>query len=143
MRFSATFEGQQVIADVSHETGRVELRSPVLPGAYTSPEKIEAALKAWDLAQRKDFANKEAFVVDRAYNKNASPLSVTVTSVSADGKEAWVKQNGERRKIYLSELYANREQVEEALKIERQSKQATQDAWEAVERWRPQAASRD
>lgn len=105
------------------------------------------ALDAYDLKCRKSFKNKTAYTVRRGWSKTDKTEyeAVEVTSLTPNGKEAWVKTaEGKRRKLDVVSLYESEEAVkffakyldETIAKFER-DKQALQDALDKT-RWVPE-----
>lgn len=134
MTFTAKYGEHEV--KVSFWNGSPEFSTEALKDRYNSWEKLEAALKAHDLKQRKNFTNKDAFYFV-TYGKHEGVQSVTVTSVTGDGKEAWISFNGKRQKVAIRQLYANRDEVERAIEIEKANADQTERTWTAVTRWDP------
>lgn len=127
--------------DINGHTVRVSFRGDramftieELPGSrFESFEKLENAVQAHDLETRKDFANKEA--VCFSYG---SLQVVEVTSISANGKDAWIKKNGKREKVSRNDLFADMVQVLEVRDEEIRLKRQIEELWKTAARWEPQ-----
>lgn len=72
--------------------------------------KVCRALDAYDLKCRKNFTNKTAYMVERPWNGGTGETEeVTVTSIDANGNEAWVIRKEGRRKVRIESLYADKD----------------------------------
>jgi hypothetical protein len=112
---------------------------------FSDYREIVKALDEYDLKCRKSFVNKAAYIVNRGWStEKSSHEKVEVTSLTPNGKEAWVKtKEGKLRKLDVASLYDSEEGVrffvkyldETIAKFER-DKQALQDALDKT-RWVP------
>ncbi len=81
---------------------------------FSGYHQLTIALDAYDLKCRKSFTNKTAYIINRGWSRTekSSCEKVEVTSLTPNGKEAWVKtQEGKRRKLDVASLYADEESV--------------------------------
>lgn len=71
------------------------------------------ALDQYDLECRKKFTNRTAYTVKRGWNKvdKTEYEEVEVTSITPNGKEAWIKCQEGRRKVALASLYGSEQSV--------------------------------
>lgn len=118
--------------------GKLRITCDLLAGKeFDSEEKIESAIKAYNLLLRKDFTNKTAYIFERRYGqKESAVIEVEVTSI-VDDKEAWIKANGRRMKANRASIYTSRREVQAALDVEAKCNAEIRAAWDAVERWQP------
>jgi hypothetical protein len=81
---------------------------------FTSLSAIEAAIDKYELSLRKNFVNPQAYMIQQGEGwptpSKRSVVAVTVTSITSDGKEVWIKTaKDERRKVYINDLFAHQE----------------------------------
>jgi hypothetical protein len=90
MRITATIEGYEVTGSIY--AGVVTLWCNAFDEGrqkFTDPDKLEAAIKAYDLSLRKNFTNRTAYTVGYGPNRKFV-AAVKVTSLEKDGKSAWI-----------------------------------------------------
>ena len=134
MIFTGEFNGMEIQFNTYDDTYRCGL----FDGSYKSFDKICEAIKKVQAAERKDFTNKTAFMVDRWKTLEEAITSVEVLSV-IDSRYVWVKKpSGGRSKESLSSLYSDRSEVEAALLTDRKADAERKAMWDAVTRWSPQ-----
>jgi len=94
----------------------LERRNPRWNGdldEFPDYRELVKAIDAYDLASRKDYVNKTAYVIRRAYGNNDNKWeAVEVTSITPNGDEAWIRSSEGRRKVTLKTLYATKDAVE-------------------------------
>jgi hypothetical protein len=105
-------------------------------GEFDTPEKMEKAIKVYDLSLRKDFTNKTAYR-SAGYGVETSIEEVEVTSV--DGKEAWIRsKDGKRQKTSRAYLFAGKDEAAAAHEKIRELRKEMDAVMAAVKRWEPQ-----
>ena len=134
--FKTEYKGQ-IVSGYSHDGGSLkfqcdllkEMRKSITGGepyetikTYDSVESILDAIDRYDLSLRKDFTNRVAYRIDvSGWRGEKNRIEqVEVTSVTDDGREAWIKVakdkhaygNG-RSKVGISTLYNNKEVCQE------------------------------
>lgn len=134
--FSGQIQGYEVVCEVW--SGQTRFRVPALNKEFTDPDKMEKAIQAYDLSLRKDFTNRTAYQHKGGYGRAPQVIEVEVTSV-VDEKEAWVKTTAGRSKAMRSALYADKDQVLAAIKVDEECAKRQSEAWDAVKRWEPQS----
>jgi len=113
--FKTTYNGHEIIARV-HSDGSINYLTEAIQeqGKYyssakefTSLKACEAAIDKYDLSLRKEFTNTTAYTIEPGYHGAPGGVdAVTVTSITSDGTEAWIKTaKHERRKVTLTSLY--------------------------------------
>ena len=128
--FKTVYKDQEITAR-SHDGGQLSFSCNLLKEtrkhhdgspyeatkSYDNVESILEAIDRYELSLRKDFVNKTAYRVGGGWRHEKNTVyEVTVTSVTDDGKEAWIKEppgqnrygNG-RSKVNLNSLYNNKE----------------------------------
>lgn len=117
--FKGEHNGHEITAYI-YTDGSITFTTDALqePGAYgrttkefASLSSIEAAIDKYELSLRKNFKNTTAYmVVNPHYRSERAVEAVKITSITQDGKEAWIKTpKDDRRKVRLDELYKDRE----------------------------------
>jgi hypothetical protein len=82
---------------------------------YDNVSSILDAIDRYDLSLRKDFVNTTAYRIGGGWHQEKNKVyAVTVTSVTEDGREAWVKGDkteygSGRTKVSLTSLYSDKE----------------------------------
>jgi len=83
--------------------------------SYDNVASILDAIDRYDLSLRKDFTNTVAYRIGGGWREEKNKVyEVTVTSVTEDGREAWIKgeksdYGSGRTKVSLTSLYSNKE----------------------------------
>lgn len=122
--------------------GMPDFRCDLLPGkGFDSEEKITAAINAYKLSLRKNFSNPAAWLFGSW--RAQTPQPVTVTSVTEDGKEAWVRDaKGERSKVQLAQLVSDKDALLAVMAKEKELQEQIKATWDALPRWSPQSAEK-
>jgi hypothetical protein len=139
MRFETTIEGHDAWIDTMDDRGEYRVVVPALrdpSGAaqrFGSVQGAAAAIRKYDLAQRKGFVNPTAFIDSRGV-----VFAVTVTSISQDGLECWVSYaTGSREKQRIDRLYESRDEVQAIIDRQREHAAEITAMWRGAKRWEP------
>lgn len=140
MTTTIAVEGHEVSVDIQGSS--ISLRTDALKDPYHNLDTLTDALRRYNLSLRKSFTNPDAFLFAGWGTKIVEP--VVVTSITEDGKEAWVRRRdtrngkeGKRSKVRLADLYAEREGLDAIQTREQEHKQEIATMWENVKRWEP------
>jgi hypothetical protein len=122
--FKTVYKDQEITAR-SHDGGQLSFSCDLLKEtrkhhdgspyeatkSYDNVESILEAIDRYELSLRKDFVNKTAYRVGGGWRHEKNTVyEVTVTSVTDDGKEAWIKEgDNSRSKVSLKSLYNSKE----------------------------------
>ena len=104
---------------------------------FTSFKDLEKGVNAYDLALRKQFSNRTAYMKP-SWRMGEQKDIETVEITSTDGKCAWIKRNGQREKVSLDSLYADQEALKAVMEHEEQMNATIRAQWEGLKRWEPQ-----
>lgn len=117
---------------------------------FNTLEEVLTALDKYDLKLRKNFENNLAFYIPHDYHEKVA--TVEVTSITEDGREAWVKfpsktVGGEFRRekvLVKGHLFSDRNECEAFMRLKenltKRFTDAKQDAQEQLEKafqWKP------
>lgn len=132
MQFVGTIDGYEVTAQIFGNSAPKFWCLDISQQSFDDLEKLDRAIKAYNLSLRKKFANPQAW-----HFSCGKVIEVEVTSLTENGKEAWIKSNGKREKVNIQYLFADRNELIAAFTAETEFKTKISEAWALPRRWAP------